>query len=182
MSLQSVLVPDGIQTVDIYYDIDADAEKFDVLPITFCVPNEGSQEYTSGTCIWNFASDCRLVGVLDLVPTMATLNVAALRRLKGKRRCWLRVGVEVGVDIAIIVSWGPDGRRVKDDVGLCSARLTLKNLGLPTGALVNEFRTPVQQRQSSDSSISDDSLPDHLEGVRVSGGKPTPVSEKSKYR
>ncbi|KAH9205429.1 hypothetical protein DL95DRAFT_528834 [Leptodontidium sp. 2 PMI_412] len=36
------LVPDGTRTADVYYDIDADVEKFDVRPIVFCIPNEGS--------------------------------------------------------------------------------------------------------------------------------------------
>ncbi|PVH67614.1 hypothetical protein DL98DRAFT_639763 [Cadophora sp. DSE1049] len=84
------LVPDGTRTVDVYYDIDADAdaEKFDVRPIAFCIPNEGSQDYTSGPCVWNFASECRLVGMLDIMPTLAGIDVAALRRgpVKGKRR------------------------------------------------------------------------------------------------
>ena len=166
------MVPDGTRTVDVYYDIDADAEKFDVRPIIFCIPNEGSQEYISGRCVWNFASECRLVGMLDIMPTLAGIDVAALRRspVKGKRRCWLRLGVQVGMDITIRVAWRPDGRKAKDDKGLCSSTLTLNNLELPNEGLVNEFRTPIQQRESCDSSISTDTLPDHRERLRAVGG------------
>ncbi|PVH70475.1 hypothetical protein DL98DRAFT_554018 [Cadophora sp. DSE1049] len=166
------LVPDGTRTVDVYYDIDADAEKCVVRPIAFCIPNQGSQEYTSGPCAWNFASECRLVGMLDIMPTLAGINVAALRRgpVKGKRRCWLRLGVEVGMDITIKVSWRSDGRKPQDEKGLCSSTLTLNNLELPNESLVNEFRTPIQQRESCNSSISTDTLPGHLERLRTAAG------------
>lgn len=170
--LQGDLVPDGTRTVDVYYDIDADAEKFDVRPIVFCIPNEGSQEYTSGPCVWNFASECRLVGMLDIVPTLAGIDVAALRRgpVKGKRRCWLRLGAQVGMDITIKVAWRSDGRKPKTEIGLCSSTLTLNNLELPNESLVNEFRTPIQQRESYNSSISTDTLPGHLERLRTAAG------------
>ncbi|KAH6703016.1 hypothetical protein BKA61DRAFT_494386 [Leptodontidium sp. MPI-SDFR-AT-0119] len=166
------LVPDGTRTVDVYYDIDADAEKFDVHPIVFCIPNEGSQEYTSGPCVWNFASECRLVGMLDIMPTLAGIDVAALRRgpVKGKRRCWLRLGAQVGMDITIKVAWRSDGRKPKDETGLCSSTLTLNNLELPNDGLVKEFRTPIQQRESCNSSISTDTLPGHLERLRTAAG------------
>jgi len=156
----------------VYYDIDADAEKCDLRPIAFCIPNQGSQEYTSGRCVWNFASECRLVGMLDIMPTLAGVDVAALRRgpVKGKRRCWLRLGVEVGMDITIKVSWRSDGRKPQDEKGLCSSTLTLNNLELPNESLWNEFRTPIQQRESCNSSISTDTLPGHLERLRTAAG------------
>jgi hypothetical protein len=51
------LVPDGTGTVDIFYNIDPNAEKVDVEPIILCVPDEGSEAYISGPDTWSFASD-----------------------------------------------------------------------------------------------------------------------------
>ena len=104
------MLPDGAQTDDICYDINANVKKFDVRSIAFCVPNIGSQEYASGPCIRNFASDCMQIGAIELMPTLANLIVVALQRVKGKRRghgkrrCWIRLAVQVGMDVTIKVS------------------------------------------------------------------------------
>ena len=155
-----------------YYDLQATAKAFDVQPIIFCVPSENSRTYTSGTRVWNFASECRPVGVIDLVPTLADINVADLKVIlrKGKRRCWLRLGVNIGVDVTVTVSWKYNGQRFKDkddEEGSFSAMLALKNLDLPDKTLVNEFRAPIEQQHSSDHTILDDTLPPYLEKLRA---------------
>jgi hypothetical protein len=146
----------------------------------FCVPNKGSQTHISGIRVWNFASECRPVGSIDLVPTLANLNVADLRRIPktGKRRCWLRLGVKVGIDVTITVSWKCNGQMFDDGgQGSCSATLILSNLDLPDQTLVNEFRAPIEQQQNSDPTISEDTLPNHLKKLRAAGGIQEPSQE-----
>lgn len=137
--------------------------------MVICVPNKGSEQHSSTTRVWNFASECRAVGSISLDSTLVSINIAALRRgpVKGKRRCWLRLGVEVGLDITFTVSWRPNGHKVQDDIDLCCSKLTLESLNLPNDGLVNEFRAPVQKRESSNSNISNDTLPGHLEQLRA---------------
>ena len=70
-----------------------------------------------------------------------------------KRRLWLRLSIAVGVDIAIMMSWRRDGRRIKADADVNSAELALK-LDLPGGRLTDEFRAPIRPRESSGANIS----------------------------
>jgi hypothetical protein len=157
--------------VDIYYDIDAKAKTFDVGPIVICIPNQDSQRYQSADRVWNFASECRPVGTVNLVPTLASINIAKLCKssVKGKRRCWLRLGVEVGLDIAFTVYWRGDGRKVNDDASFHTSKLVLE---LPFDGFVNEFRAPIEKRNSSDSNISNDILPAHLETLSAHDHSP----------
>ena len=138
----------------------------DVEPIILCIPNKGSEEYISGTSLWNFASECRSVGAIDITPTLQSIDVSSIKRNgTGFRQCWLRLSIAVSVDIAITVSWRRDGSRVKKgEADLSSAKLTI-DLDMSQGALVNEFRTPIQQRESSGSNISHDTLPQHLQAL-----------------
>lgn len=110
-----------------YYDIDVGEKTFNVRPIAICVPNKDSTQHTFVTRVWNFASECKSVGAVDLRPTLANINIAALKiaPAKGKRRCWLRLGVEVGLDITFIVSWRSDGRKVNDISSVCISKLVI---------------------------------------------------------
>ena len=68
-------------------------------PIIICVPNKDSEQHTFATRVWNFASEYKPVGAVDLRPTLANINIAVLKiaPTKGKRRRWLRLGIEVGL-------------------------------------------------------------------------------------
>ena len=79
-----------------------------------------------------------------------------------KRRLWLRLSIAIGVDIAITMSWRPDGRRFKADADINSAELALK-LDLPGERLTDEFRAPTRPRESSGANISHDTLPHHFQ-------------------
>jgi hypothetical protein len=96
------------------------------------------------------------------------IKVAELKAYKAKggkirRQLWLRLSIAVGVDIAITMSWRHDGRRIKADADVNSAELALK-LDLPGGSrFTDEFRAPIQPRESSGANISHDTLPHHLQ-------------------
>jgi hypothetical protein len=81
-----------------------------------------------------------------------------------KRRLWLRLSIAIGVDIAITMSWRHDGRRIKADVDVSSAKLVLR-LDLPGGRFTDEFRAPIRPRESSGANISHDTLPHHLQMI-----------------
>ena len=85
-----------------------------------------------------------------------------------KRRCWVRLGVRIGVDLTVTVSWKRNGQKLKDDgQDSFSAMLLLNNPDVPNQEFVNEFRAPIEQRHGSDSTISHDTLPGHLERLKA---------------
>jgi hypothetical protein len=110
------------------------------------------------------------VGTIDLEPILENTNIAALRKgpVIGKRRLWLRFGVKVDMDITVVVSWRPNGRKVSNKTDICSATLILDSLDLPNEPLLNDFRAPIQQRETSDSSISNDTLLAYLKKLEAS--------------
>ncbi|CAD6442469.1 3b1c5d94-71da-4aaa-ad5b-e1f54b981972 [Sclerotinia trifoliorum] len=172
---EGILVPDGIQTVDIYFDIDINAKNLNLLPIDICIPNRDAETYTSKTGLWNFASECRTIGALHLKSTITNIDIGALRKVatKGLRRLWLRLSIEVDIDINVVVSWRPDGRKLKEDTEFCSTKLTLESVNLSGQRLVNEFRAPIQQRESPNSNITNDTLPSYLQMLKAVGGMKT---------
>ena len=109
MIFQGDLVPDGTSTVDIYFGIDAKAKQHNLEPIAFCVPNEGSQEYTSGPYVCNFASECQPVGVVDLMPKLVGINVAALRKCpkNGQRRGFVWESRSASTSRSRYTGWTP---------------------------------------------------------------------------
>jgi hypothetical protein len=95
---------------------------------------------------WNFASECRRIGTIDLEPTSAEIDISRPRKVatEDKRRLWVRLDIEVGIDITISVFWKPNGNRVKKgDTDRCSATMTLENPALSRQTLINEFHVPV---------------------------------------
>ncbi|EDN93483.1 predicted protein [Sclerotinia sclerotiorum 1980 UF-70] len=166
---EGILVPDGIQTVGIYFDIDINAENLNLLPIDICIPNKDAETYTSKICLWNFASECRTIGALHLESTITNIDIGTLRKVATKRlrRLWLRLSIEVDIDINVVVSWRPDGCKLKEDTKFCSSKLTLESVNLSGQRLVDEFRAPIQQRESSDSNITNDTLPNYLQTLKA---------------
>jgi hypothetical protein len=165
--LQGDLAPDGARAVDIFCDIDLNARKIDVEPLILCIPHKGSESYISGPDTWNFASECQPVGAAEVSPLLRDIKVAELQAHKAKggkmqRRLWLRLSIAIGVDIAIMMSWRHDGRRIKADADINSAELAVK-LDLPGGRFTDEFRAPIRPRESSGANISHDTLPHHLQ-------------------
>ncbi|EDO00501.1 predicted protein [Sclerotinia sclerotiorum 1980 UF-70] len=172
---EGILVPDGIQTVDIYFDIDINAKILNLLPIDICIPNKDAETYTSENRLWNFASECRTIGALHLESTITNIDIGALRKVATKRlrRLWLRLSIEVDIDINVVVSWRPDGRKLKEDTEFCSTKLILESVKLSGQRLVDEFRAPIQQRESSNSNITNDTLPNYLQTLKAVGGMKT---------
>lgn len=146
-----------------------------LLPIDICIPNEDAETYTSGNRLWNFASECRTIGALHLESIITNIDVGALRKVatKSLRRLWLRIGVKVDIDINVVVSWRPDGRKLIEDTEFCSTELTLESVNLSDQRLVDEFRAPIQQRESSNSNIANDTLPSYLQTLKAVGGMKT---------
>ncbi|KAF7865658.1 hypothetical protein EAF04_005824 [Stromatinia cepivora] len=82
--IEGILVPDGIQTVDIYFDIDINAKNLNLLLIDIYIPNKEAETYTSGNCLWNFASECRTIGALHLESIITNIEVGAFRKVATK--------------------------------------------------------------------------------------------------
>ncbi|KAJ8070705.1 hypothetical protein OCU04_001076 [Sclerotinia nivalis] len=142
---EGVFIPDGIQIIDIYFDVDANTENLNLLLINICIPNTNAKTYISETGPWNFASEYRTIGAIDLELILAKIKIGALRKVakKSLRRLWLRFGIEVGIDINTTVSWISNGYQIKADGDFNSTRLASKNLELPSQLLANEFRDPI---------------------------------------
>lgn len=157
---QGELVENGSKIVPIYFDINSDAkEPLELEPIAFCVPNNDSKTYQT-SCMWNFASQCRQMGTLDLTKVVK-IKVGNLlcRPRKGIRRLWVNLQIAVTADLTVTVYWRHDGSKPVADEN--KTVLTVSDLGEP---LVDEFRVPLEQQRSSGSKIPEDrdDLPRHL--------------------
>ncbi|PQE03466.1 hypothetical protein CJF30_00010863 [Rutstroemia sp. NJR-2017a BBW] len=161
---KGVCVTGGVQMIEIYYDIDANRTTLDLYPIDIRTPNASVPTYQSGIRKWNFASQCTTVATLDLQPILKGINIEKLEEsAEGKRRLWVQLGFEVGMEIIVEVFWRHDGHKCTAEMSEFSANCKVK---IPDTPLLNEFRSPIQQRQTSASIIKSDTLDDHLENLR----------------
>nr|AJX18184.1 hypothetical protein [Clarireedia homoeocarpa] len=175
---EGVCVPEGIQTVDIYFDIDANETTPDILPIDLCIPNTDAVTYDSGMRKWNFASHCTTVATVDLQPIVADIMIGNLKKAAGKRRrFWLHLGFEVGIEVIVEVFWCSDGLRCSAETSDHSKKC---HVGIPDRPLLQEFRAPVQKRQSSDGTINNDTLGSYLDEVQRGNEMKKMENEKRK--
>ncbi|PQE05337.1 Heat shock Hsp70 protein [Rutstroemia sp. NJR-2017a BVV2] len=98
---QGVCVPGGVQMIEIYYDIDANRTTLDLSPIDICTPNATT---------------------LYLQPILTGINIEKLEEsIEGKRRVWVQLGFEVGMEIIVEVFWRYDGYKCTAETSEFSA-------------------------------------------------------------
>ncbi|RAL58450.1 hypothetical protein DID88_005154 [Monilinia fructigena] len=78
---KGILIPDSIQFVDIYFDIDIKTEALKLLPIDICIPNEDAKTYTSENRLWNFTSEYKTIDIIDVALAIGNIDINILRKI-----------------------------------------------------------------------------------------------------
>ncbi|PQE26678.1 hypothetical protein CJF30_00011113 [Rutstroemia sp. NJR-2017a BBW] len=159
----------GVERIDIYYAIDPNKTDtnsliLDLLPIDICTPTPDAPTYRSGTRVWNFASHCTTLATLDLNTILTGVNIKDLEEsVAGKRRLWVQLGFKVAMDIIVEVLWRHDGLKCTSSNNMEFTKEC--RIRIPDTVLMDEFRSPVQQGRTFDSTIRFDTLDDHLRRI-----------------